>query len=178
MPHGGHGGSLGTLAGFGGHGGHGVHNRLHGYGSGLHGRYSPYHGGRRDVRRSGRHFVSNFHSHDHNGLWGYYAVGNGPTDPAVAPCNLGYWPQYDNKYGWGGVTLDQVYYQNWNNPDNWPLHCINKQAGCNAGCRLGCTSGCNPIEDLGQNCDWGFNSGCGSCCSPNLSFNPICDGCE
>jgi hypothetical protein len=49
------------------------------------------------------------------------------------------------------VTLDRVYYQNWNNPDNWHVQAIHDGSAC-SGC-----SGCSP-------------------CSCNC--NPMCDNCE
>jgi len=65
------------------------------------------------------------------GLNGYYAVGNGARYYAQ-PVVVGAWPQYDALNGWGSVTPNQVYYQNWTDPYNWQLQRINNCLECGA----------------------------------------------
>lgn len=70
-------------------------------------------------------------SHYQGGLYGHYPVGQG-VNYYVRPSTNVIWPQYDNFGGWGGVTPNQVYYQNWNDPYNWQLQRINYCLDCGA----------------------------------------------
>ena len=117
------GGHIGARGPVGGHGlGHfsGLGSGV-GWGRGWSGRGWDYDGGR--------------DPYYHNGLYGYYAVGNGVNyymPPNAYATDGYYWPQYDSINMWGGVTPNQVYYQNWTNPYAWPLQRINDCLECGA----------------------------------------------
>jgi hypothetical protein len=97
----------------------------------------------------------------------------GVVQPAV---EQGYYPQYDSLNGWGGVTFDQIYYQNWNDPNRWALQRINNSVDCGSDFTY------YPVCDNTEPCEsdiWYYptRDNSAACCPP-VGYHPLGNCCN